>query len=193
MNEKIRPFRGWTASRRRKQIVSEAILVLLLATSSGSATADPIPGLPTGLPELKPEAVIEGNLVPFDGILMPHERALILGQKAERCDQVRLIEMQSERVICGLKMDGANAVRALVLEGHKKQIAKLEEALERLAAIEQQTRGERDEALASRQRWAQLGGGFGVAIGMASTVAVGVASVWIASQLANVVVARQTP
>jgi len=133
----------------------------------------------------------EGEPAPWAGQLLTPGLALELGEKAERCEAVRKIEADTLVAVCKIKIDGAAAVRGLVIEQHVATVHKLEEALERSAALEAEARGEAATARSDRWIWALIGTGTGGAVGVVLTVAVGVGAVWAAARLAEIVVAGE--
>lgn len=69
-----RPSGSLTQSRRLVLRICATILLLSLAGWPASASSQP------------PTPLSAGQPAPFDGVLMPTERAIVLGQKAERCE-----------------------------------------------------------------------------------------------------------
>jgi len=129
---------------------------------------------------------MEGVSAPYDGILMTHARALKLGQRLERCELTKRIEIEASADICNLKLDAAAAVRGMITDGHRKEVIKLEAALEHMAAAESEARAQANQ----RFTWGLVGVGAGTALGAVLTVAVGAGAVWATAKLADVVVAR---
>ena len=133
----------------------------------------------------------EGEPAPWAGQLLTPALAIELGQKAERCEEVRKLEAETMSAVCKIKIDGAAAVRGLVIEQHVATVRKLEEALERSAALEAEALAEAAAARSDKWTFALIGTGTGGAVGVALTVAVGVGAVWAAARLAEIVVAGE--
>jgi len=150
------------------------ILLLWLASWSASAT------------EPRPAPLSTGDPAPYAGILLSHQRAIKLGQRAERCEMIKRIEIDASADVCKLKLDAAAAVRGMITDGHARQAVRLELALEEMAAAESDARALADQ----RVTWGLVGVGTGTALGAILTVAAGVAAVWVTARLADVVVAQ---